>query len=603
MERLIEDFERDLKTGESQEIEFVADFTESARDVAKEIAAFATSNSGRIYLGVNDYGELVGVSGVKNLEDIAGKDECQKRAQGISRIVKPAIRVKVAFLKRRDKIIVRISVPKGSEPVYYCHGVPYLRDLTSSRPATPSEVKELQAARKEIQPSEEESLVAYEEKAMTFGIILLYVLCYLPIRLWSYWAQGKGLDPTNWLVAEALVYPFILIVIIFVLTYVFGTNLMKATIRLLRKLSVPYLVSFGVVVLVILVLNLMILLYPESTRFFFLNAWRDFLVICVLSLAIASITIFLSYFPLLQYFAKLQNPEYVTNPAKDMRRLVQEWMQKIGLLQKKFPATILLGLLIVTIAIVPIDITTGLFIPTYHEKGESFSHSYYGISDILYLFIYSERISPDTIRSQYRFYRLVQCEYIIDPARLALLSTIRIPNPTNNTRGSAEDPKINAISSDVSTTTLGSVHVSVNTSKNIDYRFIPLEHNFTHIEFEFSKASEPLIANISYWKLLENVNVSMTTIPTYTDLGNGTWIETYTYLIENNEEVSLRTMALDFDRFMYTVVNKTTTKVYSQGQEQPPAFFVSNTKLGIWLTIGSGYTLNLTITFHSSNIT
>lgn len=143
MERLNESLERDLQKGESQGIEFMADFPRSARDLAKEIAAFATSNAGTIYLGVNDDGKLSGVSDVKNLRDITGKDAFQKRIQGTCGTIKPSIRVKVDFLEKLGKIIIRISVPKGVEPMYYCRGIPYLRDLTSSRPAKPSEVKEL----------------------------------------------------------------------------------------------------------------------------------------------------------------------------------------------------------------------------------------------------------------------------------------------------------------------------------------------------------------------------------------------------------------------------------------------------------------------------
>ena len=74
-------------------------------------------------------------------------------------------------------------------------------------------------------------------------------------------------------------------------------------------------------------------------------------------------------------------------------------------------------------------------------------------------------------------------------------------------------------------------------------------------------------------------------------------------MITNNESVPLRVMALDFDRFMYAVVNTTTTRVYSQGQELPWAYFAySNRRLGELTTIGSGYTLNLTVTFQSRDI-
>jgi len=464
------------------------------------------------------------------------------------------------------------------------------------------EERERRSDLEEILP-EETSIKAFEERAIgvTFG--LLYVLCYLPVRLWAFWALGKGLGLYDWLNIETLAYPIIPFIIIWILKSLFEKDVMKKIMQLPRKISVPYLISLVVFVFAILIVNITIFLYPVSTRGFFHNTWLDFLVICAWSLAIASIAIVLSYFPIAQYLAKSEDTEYTINAAREIKQLIKEWKQKTKLVRNKFPASLILGLLLITIAIVPVDIATGLFIPTYHEGGESFSHSYYDVSDEIYLFIYSERIDPNTIRSECRFYRLAQSQYTIYPAKLPLLSTIRIPNPTNITTGSTKRPSITAISSDSSTNSLGNVHVSINTSKNIEYEFFPLTYNFTDIEFGFAEVSEPFVANITYWKFLENVNISVTTLePQYTDLGNGTWLETYTHLITNNEEGSLTTLALDFMRFNYAVVNATTTKVYSQGQEWYTSFVYENWRLGIWSTIGSGFTLNLTITCQSSDI-
>ncbi len=46
--------------GEGQNLEFKREFPKQATDLAKEIAAFATSNQGTILLGVSDSGDLVG---------------------------------------------------------------------------------------------------------------------------------------------------------------------------------------------------------------------------------------------------------------------------------------------------------------------------------------------------------------------------------------------------------------------------------------------------------------------------------------------------------------------------------------------------------------
>jgi len=138
-----DELERDLRQGESQSLEFKEEFPDQARDLAEVIASFATSNPGRIYLGIGKKGDIVGIKRVAALTDARSKDEYQRRIEGTTGQVNPRVRVKVTFMEKDSKVVVRIDVPKGIEPVYYVGGIPYLRDLTSSRRATPEEVKEL----------------------------------------------------------------------------------------------------------------------------------------------------------------------------------------------------------------------------------------------------------------------------------------------------------------------------------------------------------------------------------------------------------------------------------------------------------------------------
>lgn len=141
-EKLKERLRQDLETGEAQAIEFMSDFPDNTWELAKEIAAFSTSNRGIIYLGVDDDAHVVGVK-IGNLSDTSGKDSYQRRISGVSNSIDPRSRVKVDFIDYDGRIVVKIAVPKGVEPVYYVGGKPYLRDLSTSRPATASEVKEL----------------------------------------------------------------------------------------------------------------------------------------------------------------------------------------------------------------------------------------------------------------------------------------------------------------------------------------------------------------------------------------------------------------------------------------------------------------------------
>lgn len=130
--------------GESQELEYKAEFPSNTRDLAKEIAAFASSNTGTILVGVDDTGELVGLSECSSLE---GRDQLIRRLEGISKgTVKPSITPTAKFAVEDGKVVLAILVPKGAQPVYYSSNTPYVRHLTQACPAEPHEVIERVAA-------------------------------------------------------------------------------------------------------------------------------------------------------------------------------------------------------------------------------------------------------------------------------------------------------------------------------------------------------------------------------------------------------------------------------------------------------------------------
>src|SRR5258705_138303 len=88
-----ESLSRDLpilrSRGEGQELEYMATFPSNTRELAKEIAAFATSNAGTILIGVGDSGDIVGLSSCATAE---GRDQLIRRLEGISRgTVQPAV--------------------------------------------------------------------------------------------------------------------------------------------------------------------------------------------------------------------------------------------------------------------------------------------------------------------------------------------------------------------------------------------------------------------------------------------------------------------------------------------------------------------------------
>jgi len=94
--------------GEGQHLEYKRVFPENTSKLAKEIAAFATSNQGTILIGVSDSGDLVGIDGAN---DLTVRDNLLKRLEGICRgAVKPSI-TPIAKFAIENKLVVlsRIS--------------------------------------------------------------------------------------------------------------------------------------------------------------------------------------------------------------------------------------------------------------------------------------------------------------------------------------------------------------------------------------------------------------------------------------------------------------------------------------------------------------
>ena len=140
-----ENFSKELPVlrsrGEGQYLEYMESFPQQARELAKEIAAFATSNQGIILLGVSDSGDFVGMADAKTSQ---GRDSLMRRIEGICRgTVKPAITPRVCFAVESTEVVLVILVPKGSQPLYYSENRPFLRHLSESRPAEPHEVVDL----------------------------------------------------------------------------------------------------------------------------------------------------------------------------------------------------------------------------------------------------------------------------------------------------------------------------------------------------------------------------------------------------------------------------------------------------------------------------
>ncbi|MCJ7444852.1 MAG: ATP-binding protein [Methanotrichaceae archaeon] len=144
-EDLIQKLKEDIQQGEDQDLEFMEDYPSNEHELKKEIAAFASSNAGTIYLGIDDDCNISGMSIFKNNSFQDGKDKIMKNLYGLCQnAIKPPIQITVDLIKCPENIIIaKLNIPKGIEPVYYSNNRPYVRNLTSSTPATPEQVKEL----------------------------------------------------------------------------------------------------------------------------------------------------------------------------------------------------------------------------------------------------------------------------------------------------------------------------------------------------------------------------------------------------------------------------------------------------------------------------
>lgn len=112
-------------------------------DIKKEIIAFANANGGTIYVGVENDGNITGVS------------SADKTIQQISNMVRDAIKPDVTMfvhydtIKANNKTVVKIDIQRGTQRPYYLaskglrpEGV-YVRQGTSAAPSTDTAIRQM----------------------------------------------------------------------------------------------------------------------------------------------------------------------------------------------------------------------------------------------------------------------------------------------------------------------------------------------------------------------------------------------------------------------------------------------------------------------------
>lgn len=148
-------------------------------EIKKTIVAFANTNGGILYLGVNDDGSVVGVTEADEI--------MLKASNAIRDAIKPdvTIFVKTELVVMEDKPIVKITVQKGTACPYYLSGKGirpegvYVRQGASSVPATETAIikmiKETDGERFETARSLNQDLTfkeaakEFEKRSVPFG--------------------------------------------------------------------------------------------------------------------------------------------------------------------------------------------------------------------------------------------------------------------------------------------------------------------------------------------------------------------------------------------------------------------------------------------------
>lgn len=122
---------------ESENIEFKAKLSD---EIYKEVIAFANTDGGTIYIGVDDEGNVIGLENVD--------DSYTRLTNGIRDAIQPDVTMFIRYMLQEDKVI-RIEVGEGSYKPYYLkskglkpNGV-YVRQGASSAPASQELIRKM----------------------------------------------------------------------------------------------------------------------------------------------------------------------------------------------------------------------------------------------------------------------------------------------------------------------------------------------------------------------------------------------------------------------------------------------------------------------------
>ena len=153
---------------ETENIEFKSEFTE---EIYKEVIAFANTDGGVLYIGIDNNGNAVGLDSVD--------DEYTRITNGIRDAILPDVTMFVKYTIQENKV-VRITISEGINKPYYLRskglkpGGVYVRQGTSSVQASSEQIRQMI---KESDGDDFESMRSLEQN-LTFASAALAFECY-----------------------------------------------------------------------------------------------------------------------------------------------------------------------------------------------------------------------------------------------------------------------------------------------------------------------------------------------------------------------------------------------------------------------------------------
>lgn len=122
-----------LAQGEDSQHEFKKDYTHAV-SLAQDMVAFSNGKGGQIFIGVDDYGVISGLTA----EDIKRLNELISNAA--SQHVRPAISLITQNIITENGLVIIVDVPSGINKPYQDNtGVFWVRSGASKQPATSRE--------------------------------------------------------------------------------------------------------------------------------------------------------------------------------------------------------------------------------------------------------------------------------------------------------------------------------------------------------------------------------------------------------------------------------------------------------------------------------